>query len=150
MGSVPPPPSYGQRLLPVEIDKIALDDPDRVLYYTPRNNQPSQGYEVVTTSRFANAVNRVCWWLESEVGTHTTPKTIGYLGQSTSSRLLTRILVLYGTILIFLLLFRRLEVLPCDRSVHESWPQGMISSMMPRLLLSRLTLDGGPPVLATE
>ena len=85
MGSAPPSPCYGQRLLPVEVDKIARDNPGRVLYYTPRNNQPSQGYEAVTTSRFANAVNRVCWWLESEVGTHTTPKTIGYLGQSTSA-----------------------------------------------------------------
>ncbi|KAJ5087903.1 hypothetical protein N7456_011519 [Penicillium angulare] len=82
MGSVTPTPAYGQRLLPVEIDKIARDDPDRVLFYIPRNNQPSQGYQEITTSIFANAINRVCWWLECEVGTKATPKTIGYLGQN--------------------------------------------------------------------
>lgn len=92
MGEAPPSPAYGQRLLPVEIDEIARDDPGRVLFYTPRNNQPSQGYEVLTTKIFANAINRVCWWLESEVGTKTTPKTIGYLGQSTSFTSLTRII----------------------------------------------------------
>ncbi|KAL9485421.1 hypothetical protein ACSS6W_004210 [Trichoderma asperelloides] len=80
MGSAPPSPSYGKRLIPIEIDKIAQDEPDRVLFYTPCNNQPSQGYDVVTTSIFANAINRVCWWLQSEVGTE--PKTIGYVGQS--------------------------------------------------------------------
>ncbi|KAJ5287132.1 hypothetical protein N7478_002818 [Penicillium angulare] len=82
MGSVTPSPAYGQRLLPVEIDKIARDNPGRVLFYIPRNNQPSQGYQEITTSIFANAINRACWWLESEVGTKATPKTIGYLGQN--------------------------------------------------------------------
>ncbi|KAM0482540.1 hypothetical protein ACHAPX_003059 [Trichoderma viride] len=80
MGSVPPSPAYGKRLIPVEIDKIARDEPDRVLFYLPRNNQPSQGYDVVTTSIFANAINRLCWWLQSEVGAE--PKTIGYVGQN--------------------------------------------------------------------
>lgn len=82
MGSAPPSPDYGKRLIPVEIDKIAREEPDRVLFYIPRNNQPSQGYDVVTTSIFANAINRMCWWLQSEVGTE--PKTIGYVGQSMS------------------------------------------------------------------
>ncbi|KAM0454500.1 hypothetical protein ACHAPV_008371 [Trichoderma viride] len=80
MGSAPPSPDYGKRLIPVEIDKIAREEPDRVLFYIPRNNQPSQGYDVVTTSIFANAINRMCWWLQSEVGTE--PKTIGYVGQN--------------------------------------------------------------------
>lgn len=82
MGSTPPSPAYGKRLVPAEIDKIARDEPDRVLFYTPRNNQPSQGYNEVTASIFANAINRVCWWLQSEVGAE--PKTIGYVGQSMS------------------------------------------------------------------
>ncbi|OAA36878.1 Male sterility, NAD-binding protein [Metarhizium rileyi] len=80
MGSMFPSPAYGKRLLPVEIDRIARDEPDRVLFYTPRNNQPSQGYDEVTASLFANAINRVCWWLQSVVGTE--PKTIGYIGQN--------------------------------------------------------------------
>lgn len=85
MGSIHPSPSYGQRLLPVVIDDAARDEPDRVIFYVPRNNQPSQGYEVVTVSIFSNAINRLCWWLESQLGSQTAPKTIGYIGQSKSS-----------------------------------------------------------------
>ncbi|KAF5261273.1 hypothetical protein FOXYS1_8018, partial [Fusarium oxysporum] len=54
MGSISHLPAYGYRLLPVVIDEIARDGPDRVLFYTPRNGQPSQGYDEVNTKIFAN------------------------------------------------------------------------------------------------
>lgn len=80
MGSLAPTPAYGQRLLPAEIDKIARERPDRVLFYLPRNNKPSDGYEEISAARFANAVNRTCWWLKSELGQK--PRTFAYIGQS--------------------------------------------------------------------
>ncbi|KAH6999173.1 hypothetical protein BKA56DRAFT_469848 [Ilyonectria sp. MPI-CAGE-AT-0026] len=82
MGSIPASPGYGHRLLPVVIDDAARNEPDRVLFYTPRNNQPSQGYEVVTARTFANSINRLSWWLESQLGSDIQSKTIGYIGQN--------------------------------------------------------------------
>lgn len=82
MGSITRIPDYGRRLLPALVDDIARDEPDRVLFSTPRNNQPSIGYDIVTAKTFANSVNRLCWWLESHVGVNTEPKTVGYIGQS--------------------------------------------------------------------
>jgi hypothetical protein len=82
MGSISHLPAYGHRLLPVVIDEIARDEPDRVLFYTPRNGQPSQGYDEVTTKIFANSINRLCGWLYSQLGSPSSSKTIAYIGQS--------------------------------------------------------------------
>lgn len=99
MGSIPASPGYGHRLLPVVIDDAARIEPDRVLFYTPRNNQPSQGYEVVTARTFANSINRLCWWLESQLGSHKESKTIGYIGQSMFLSFFT---LIYSSYLCFL------------------------------------------------
>ncbi|CAG7922423.1 unnamed protein product [Penicillium olsonii] len=80
MGSTSAVPDYGRRLLPVVVDEAARDEPERVLFYTPRDNQPSQGYQFVTARTFANSVNRVCWWFESQVAIQNEIKTIGYMG----------------------------------------------------------------------
>ncbi|KAF5979584.1 nonribosomal peptide synthetase MxcG (component of the myxochelin iron transport regulon) [Fusarium bulbicola] len=82
MGSIAHLPAYGHRLLPVVIDEIARDEPDRVLFYTPHNGQPSQGYDEVTTKIFANSINRLCGWLDSQLGSPTVSKTIAYIGQN--------------------------------------------------------------------
>ncbi|ENH73619.1 Linear gramicidin synthase subunit D [Fusarium oxysporum f. sp. cubense race 1] len=82
MGSISHLPAYGHRLLPVVIDEIARDEPDGVLFYTPRNGQPSQGYDEVTTKIFANSINRLCGWLDSQLGSPAGPKTIAYIGQN--------------------------------------------------------------------
>ncbi|EWG54274.1 hypothetical protein FVEG_12530 [Fusarium verticillioides 7600] len=82
MGSISHLPAYGHRLLPVLIDEISRDEPDRVLFYTPRNGQPSQGYDEVTTKIFANAIDRLCGWLDSQLGSPTVSKTIAYIGQN--------------------------------------------------------------------
>lgn len=82
MGSISHLPAYGHRLLPVVIDEIARDEPDRVLFYTPRNGQPSQGYDEVTTKIFANSINRLCGWLDSQLGSSKVSRTIAYIGQS--------------------------------------------------------------------
>ena len=82
MGSTSAVPDYGRRLLPVVVDEAARDEPQRVLFYTPRDNRPSQGYQVVTARTFANSVNRVCWWFESQVAIQNETKTIGYIGPS--------------------------------------------------------------------
>ena len=84
MGSISVLPDYGHRLLPVVIDDAARDEPDRVLFNTPSNNQPAQGYEVVTAKIFANSINRLCWWLQSQLGSQSALKTIGYIGASKS------------------------------------------------------------------
>ena len=72
--------TYGQRLLPTVIDDAAQNEHDRVLFYNPRENDPRQGYDQVTTKIFANAINRSCAWLESTLGA--TPKTFAYVASS--------------------------------------------------------------------
>lgn len=82
MGSITRIPDYGRRLLPALVDDTARDEPNRVLFSTPRDNQPSTGYDAITAKTFANSVNRLCWWLETHVSANKEPKTIGYIGQS--------------------------------------------------------------------
>ncbi|KAF4339189.1 Linear gramicidin synthase subunit D [Fusarium beomiforme] len=82
MGSISPSPAYGHRLLPVVIDETARDEPDRVLFYTPRNGLPSQGYDKITTRIFSNSVNRLCAWFDLHLGSQTGPRTIAYIGQN--------------------------------------------------------------------
>ncbi|RYP75270.1 hypothetical protein DL771_002490 [Monosporascus sp. 5C6A] len=60
-------PPYGQRLLPTVIDDAARIEPYRVLFYNPRNNDPSQGYDQVTTKIFANAINKLCGCVDAHV-----------------------------------------------------------------------------------
>ncbi|KAI1375112.1 hypothetical protein F4677DRAFT_460945 [Hypoxylon crocopeplum] len=74
--------NFGQRLLPTVIDDAAQNEPDRVLFCIPRNNNPCQGYDDVTAKIFGNSINRLCWWLESKLGSPTTPKTFGYVASN--------------------------------------------------------------------
>lgn len=78
----PAAPDYGHRLMPVTVDETAQNDPDRVYFYIPRNNESSQGFETVTAKAFANAINRLCWWIESHFEAGSKVETIGYVGQN--------------------------------------------------------------------
>lgn len=72
---------YGRRLVPNIVDERALNDPDRVVYSVPKtSDNVDDGFTDVSALAFANAVDRMAWWLESELGRGSSYQTVGYIG----------------------------------------------------------------------
>ncbi len=71
---------YGRRLVPVIIDEAARDTPDRTYAAIPRSSDLSEGFQDITYKRFANAINRVSFWLDSQFGKSDAPETFAYAG----------------------------------------------------------------------
>ena len=58
----------GRRLLHTTIDDYASDVPDRVWASIPQSGNLCDGYRDISYATFANAINRLSWWLESSIG----------------------------------------------------------------------------------
>ncbi|MCJ1314533.1 hypothetical protein MMC25_008215 [Agyrium rufum] len=95
---------YGRRLIPNIIDERARREPDRPVYSIPISSANvsrdfedisargavysvpvsaddlSHGFRDISARDFANAVDRVAWWLEAELGKGVSFPTIGYIG----------------------------------------------------------------------
>ena len=95
---------YGRRLIPNIVDERARSDPERPVYSIPvsaakgsrefqdisasgtvysvpvSSEDLSHGFRDISARVYANAVNRVAWWLESELGKGSSFPTIGYIG----------------------------------------------------------------------
>ncbi|KAI9750497.1 MAG: Transmembrane osmosensor [Chaenotheca gracillima] len=72
---------YGRRLIPNIVDERAQSDPERAVYSIPISREDlSRGFEDISARVFANAVNRIAWWLESELGKGSSFQTVGYIG----------------------------------------------------------------------
>lgn len=83
MTASPSPGECGKRLLPVIIDQLAHEDPDRPWGSIPRNDYDlSQGYTDISYAAFANAINKLAWMVEKSVGRSDHFETIAYLGTS--------------------------------------------------------------------
>lgn len=96
--------AYGRRLIPNIVDETARVDPDRPVYSIPfasenaplelkdtssrgnvhsvpgSSNHVTQGFRDVSARIFANAVDRVAWWLDAELGKGSSFPSIGYIG----------------------------------------------------------------------
>ncbi|KAF3015839.1 hypothetical protein G7054_g6817 [Neopestalotiopsis clavispora] len=71
----------GQRLLPVIIDEVAQNDPNRTWACLPVDDYDlSQGFEDVTYAAFANAINKLAYFIEKTFGRSDKFDTIIYLG----------------------------------------------------------------------
>lgn len=75
-----PPADCGRRLIPKVLDDIACSDPQRPFISVPRTSNIQDGYEDVSYSTFAGAVNRCSWWIEKEIGRERNSKTLFYIG----------------------------------------------------------------------
>lgn len=75
-----PPANLGQRLLPSLIDKIARDDPSRVLYSVAKSKDIADGFQDIDARAFAQAVDRCAWHLEKTVGRGEGFSTLLYMG----------------------------------------------------------------------
>ena len=73
-------PPYGDRLVPQIVDTRAQNEPNRVVYLTPSGPDVKHGFHEVTAQQFAKAVNKVAWWLESELGKGEGFPTVAYIG----------------------------------------------------------------------
>lgn len=72
-----PHPKAGQRLLPNVIDDLARDEPARVIF----EEALGDGFRKTTVKKFANAINRTAWWLETHLGGKGVDfETLGYIG----------------------------------------------------------------------
>ncbi|KAI3391610.1 hypothetical protein diail_7040 [Diaporthe ilicicola] len=80
-GSPVPTPDCGRRLLPAVIDQRARDEPSRPWCSLPRDDYDlSKGFEDISFSRFANAINKLAWFIEKAIGKSTSFETVAYLG----------------------------------------------------------------------
>lgn len=79
------PPDCGNRLLPVVIDQLARDDPERPWASFPVDDwNLSAGYEDISYRTLANAVNKLAHFIKHHVGRSPPGKfeTLAYLGVS--------------------------------------------------------------------
>jgi acyl-coenzyme A synthetase/AMP-(fatty) acid ligase len=58
---------YGRNALPNLFDAKAKDPSSRPYAYVMRSPNPEDGFDTVTYSMMANAINRASWWLVNEV-----------------------------------------------------------------------------------
>ncbi|KAI1361240.1 acetyl-CoA synthetase-like protein [Xylaria arbuscula] len=82
---MPPTSSHrdSSHLLPVEIDELARNDPQRPWASIPiDDNDLSQGYEDISYEALANAVNKLSWIIDSAIGPSKTVEAIAYLGMT--------------------------------------------------------------------
>ena len=81
MGSLPQEePVYGQRLIPHLIDDIAHNKPSRTFCSLAKSGDISDGFQDVSYGAFANAINRLAWWIEENLGKTSTFETLSYIG----------------------------------------------------------------------
>lgn len=77
------PPDCGRRLQPVVIDTRARDEPDKPWASLPIDDYDlSKGFEDISYATFANAINKMAWFIEENIGKSSTFETIAYLGIS--------------------------------------------------------------------
>jgi acyl-CoA synthetase (AMP-forming)/AMP-acid ligase II len=56
------------RLLPSMVDEMAVADPHRILYSVQKTKDILEGFQDITASTFARAVNRCAWHIEANIG----------------------------------------------------------------------------------
>src|SRR4051812_32218320 len=71
---------YGRRLLPITIDAIALSDPEKTWASIPKSSNLSDGFRDISFGMFANAINRLAWFIEEKLGRSETFATVMYMG----------------------------------------------------------------------
>jgi acyl-coenzyme A synthetase/AMP-(fatty) acid ligase len=73
--------NYGKRFLPCIIDQRAESGYAKPYAIFPRSEDPSEGFRSVSYVQLANAVNRLCWWMNSDAS-HMDGKgsTFAYMG----------------------------------------------------------------------
>ena len=69
-------PDVSRELMPVMVDRIASEDPNGVFVTLASES----GNRQVTYKQYANAINGVAFWLESQLGRSYTNECLAYIG----------------------------------------------------------------------
>lgn len=75
--------AVADRLVHLIPDELARKVPNHSIFAFPKTESPQDGFVEVSAKRFANAINRTAWYLESLLGK--APQgfpSIGYMGSS--------------------------------------------------------------------
>ena len=70
----------GHRLLPVVLDHVATETPQRVYASIPRSEDLADGFKDKTFADMAKAVHSCAWWIRNNVGVSNSFDTIAYVG----------------------------------------------------------------------
>lgn len=68
--------------IPAVWDKIAREEPDRIVVSIPIGNEVQDGFQDVSARIMADAINRAAWFIEGELGRSDNFQTLCYLGPS--------------------------------------------------------------------
>ncbi|KAJ6436822.1 integrase core domain protein [Purpureocillium lavendulum] len=58
---------YGKRLIPQILDRLASEDPDRIVYSIAAFSQDSPALQHISARAFAQSVDKTAWWLHKHV-----------------------------------------------------------------------------------
>lgn len=72
--------SYGRRLIPQIMDSLAAREPGRIVFSLTTAKDGSLGCREVSAKTFTQAVDRLAWWIKSQVGISSSIKPVGYIG----------------------------------------------------------------------
>ena len=73
---------YVSRLLPQVVDNLSRSDLTRVYATFPLSSDLSRGFRDITILETAQAVNKLAWWVEMNLGRSTVFETIAYVKPS--------------------------------------------------------------------
>lgn len=60
-------PEYGRRLIPQILDRLALADPDRIVYSISSFYDDKLRFRDITAREFTKAVDKTAWWLHEQL-----------------------------------------------------------------------------------
>lgn len=72
--------SYGRRLIPQIMDRLAAKDPRWTVFSLTKMTDGSLRSFDVSAEVFTKAVDRLAWWIKSQVGISSSIKPVGYIG----------------------------------------------------------------------
>jgi hypothetical protein len=74
--------SLHKRLLATTVDDRAATSPNERFAVIPQGTEISHGFRDVSMKDIAQAVNSMCWWIESTIGPAQSPETLAYMGNN--------------------------------------------------------------------
>ncbi|KAJ5406907.1 hypothetical protein N7465_008191 [Penicillium sp. CMV-2018d] len=74
--------SHQKRLLARTVDDRAETNPNQRFAVIPQGSEISNGFQTISIKDLAQAVNFMCWWIESIIGPAQSPETLAYMGSN--------------------------------------------------------------------
>ncbi|KAJ5385268.1 hypothetical protein N7517_003179 [Penicillium concentricum] len=74
--------SHRKRLLATTVDDRAKTNPSQRFAVIPQGLEISDGFQDLSIKDLAQAVNFMCWWIESNIGPAQYPETLAYMGSN--------------------------------------------------------------------